>query len=245
MATHLTSFTAPVRAVVVGATGGIGNAFVHHLLQEPAVEKLYAFGRKPLDIADERCRVGQLDYADEISIAAAAKLCEQPNLIIVATGILHDETMAPEKSLRELNAEKLAQNYLINTIGPALVAKYFLPLLPREERGVFAALSARVGSIGDNRLGGWYGYRAAKAGLNMVLKNAAIEMARRHKQAVIVGLHPGTVDTSLSKPFQGGVKPEKLFAPEHAAQCLLKVINGLAPADSGKCFDWAGEEVVP
>ena len=245
MSDFLSGYSAPVRAVVIGASGGIGQALTHHLLAHDAVEHVYGFARSATDISHDKATLGTIDYADEASIADAAASIERPNLIIVATGLLHNgPDIQPEKALKELSAEKFAAQFHTNTIGPALVAKHFLPLLPREERGVFAALSARVGSISDNRMGGWYGYRAAKAALNMVIKSAAIETARKYKHAVIVGLHPGTVDTGLSKPFQGMVKPGKLFTPEHSADCLLHVLNGLKAEDSGKCFDWAGEEIL-
>ena len=142
-----------------------------------------------------------------------------------------------------MTADHLLRDYRINTVGPALVAKHFLPLLPRDRRAVFAALSARVGSISDNRLGGWHSYRASKAGLNMILRNLAVELARSHPQAVVAGLHPGTVATDLSAPFQKGVRPEKLFTPAYSAERLLAVLDGLTPADSGGVFAWDGARI--
>ena len=135
------------------------------------------------------------------------------------------------------------QLFAVNAIGPALVAKHFLPLLPRHGRSVFASISARVGSIEDNRLGGWYSYRASKAALNMLLKTYSIELKRRAPSAICVGLHPGTVDTALSKPFQGGVAPGKLFSPTQSAAYLLRVIDGLTPADNGAVFAWDGSQI--
>ena len=147
--------------------------------------------------------------------------------------------------MRELDPGWLARQYAINAIGPALVAKHFLPVMPAKgTRTVFAVLSARVGSISDNKLGGWYGYRAAKAALNQLIRTLAIEERRRNDRAIIVGLHPGTVDTALSKPFQGNVRPDQLFAPDRAAVQLLDVIDGLKAPDSGKVFDWEGKEVA-
>ena len=136
------------------------------------------------------------------------------------------------------------RDYRINAVGPALVAKHLLPLTPRDRRAVFAALSARVGSIGDNRLGGWHAYRASKAGLNMILKTLAIEMARTHPLAVIAGLHPGTVATDLSAPFQKGVTPARLLTPEQAAERLMAVVEGLTPSDSGGVFAWDGARIA-
>jgi NAD(P)-dependent dehydrogenase (short-subunit alcohol dehydrogenase family) len=163
--------------------------------------------------------------------------------VIVATGVLHHGE-APERSYRAMTAEHLLRDYRINAVGPALAAKHFLPLLPKDRRTVFAALSARVGSISDNRLGGWHSYRASKAALNMILKTLAIELARSHPLAIVAGLHPGTVDTSLSAPFQKGVAEGRLFDPAYSAAQLLTVIEGLTPADSGRVLAWDGQ-VVP
>jgi NAD(P)-dependent dehydrogenase (short-subunit alcohol dehydrogenase family) len=144
-----------------------------------------------------------------------------------------------------LDADWLMRQYAVNAIGPALVAKHFLPLMPKAGRCVFAVLSARVGSIGDNKLGGWYGYRAAKAALNQLIRTLAIEERRRNDRSIVVGLHPGTVDTDLSKPFQANVRADQLFAPDRAAVQLLDVIEGLKAPDSGRLFDWEGKEITP
>lgn len=222
-------------AVVIGATGGVGAA---------VVEQLRASGRYGVVHALSRSGTG-LDLEDEATIAAAATTIGQgpaPTLVFVATGVLHNGP-SPERTYRSLSAEHLLRDYRVNAIGPALVAKHFLPLLPRDRRAVFVALSARVGSIGDNRLGGWHAYRASKAALNMILTNLSIEMARSHPQAVIAGLHPGTVDTALSRPFQKGVSPERLFTPDRSAHALLTVLDGLTPADSGGVFAWDGVRI--
>jgi len=225
--------TAWGRAVVIGASGGIGSALAAALARGGT--EVHALSRAT-----------GLDLGDEAGIAAAAARIGAPvDLVVVATGRLHGEGVAPEKSWRELSAEALARSFAVNAVGPALVAKHFLPLLPRRGRAGFAALSARVGSIGDNRLGGWYGYRASKAALNMLVKTLAIELARGRPDAFCVGLHPGTVDTALSAPFQRGVQPEKLFAPADAADRLLVVLGGLGPADSGGCFAWDGRPIPP
>ena len=151
----------------------------------------------------------------------------------------------PEKSLRDLSSDKFHRIFEVNTITPALIAKYFLRKLNKEKTSIFTALSARVGSISDNQLGGWYAYRASKAALNMIIKNAAIEVARENKKAIIVGLHPGTVDSDLSKPFQGHVADKNLFTPEYSAEKLLKVLEDLSPEKTGKCFAWDGKEILP
>ena len=178
---------------------------------------------------------------------AAAVLRERgqgpaPTLIVVATGVLHDG-LQPERSFRQLDAKHLLRDYRVNAVGPALAAKHLLPLMPRDRRAVFAALSARVGSIADNRLGGWHAYRASKAALNMILRNLSIEMARSHPQAVIAGLHPGTVATDLSAPFQKGMAEGKLFPADYSAERLLSVLSNLTPADSGGVFAWDGARV--
>jgi NAD(P)-dependent dehydrogenase (short-subunit alcohol dehydrogenase family) len=165
--------------------------------------------------------------------------------VLVATGLLHEDEHGPEKSFRDLDGAWLARTFAINAIGPALAAKHFVPLLPKGERGIFAALSARVGSISDNRLGGWYGYRASKAALNQLIRTLAIETRRVNDRAIVVGLHPGTVDTRLSKPFQANVPAGQLFAPDRAAVQLLDVIDGLGVKDSGGLFAWDGTPIAP
>lgn len=222
-------------AVVIGASGGIGSAMA---------DRLAATGRFAIVHALSRSGSG-LDLEDEATIrAAAAQIAAGPPpvLIFVSTGVLH-HGHDPERSFRNLDPEHLMRDYRVNAIGPALVAKHMLPLLPRDHRAVFAALSARVGSISDNRLGGWHSYRASKVALNMILRNLAVELARTHPQAVIAGLHPGTVDTGLSQPFQRGVPPGGLFTSTHSAACLLTVMDSLTPADSGNCFAWDGQRI--
>ncbi len=216
-------------AVVVGASGGIGAALAEALEEEG--ETVHRLSRP------------EIDLLDEATIAAAAKRVGAPSLVIVATGLLHEEARGPEKAITDLDPAWLARQYAVNAIGPALVAKHFLPVMPRSGRSVFAVLSARVGSISDNRLGGWYGYRAAKAALNQLVRTLAIEDKRRNDRGIVVALHPGTVDTRLSKPFQSAGRD--LFKPDRAAVQLLDVIDGLKPQDSGKLFAWDGAEIAP
>jgi NAD(P)-dependent dehydrogenase (short-subunit alcohol dehydrogenase family) len=240
----LSAFPSPVNAIVIGASGGIGSAVTHLLEQDPNIAQIHAFARSSVPITSDKVIAGKIDLLDEASIAQAAASCgAEAGLIFVATGMLHEDGTRPEKSWRSLDADKMARAFAINSIGPALVAKHFLPLLPRGQRGLFAALSARVGSISDNHLGGWYSYRAAKAALNQMIRTASIELAQKHPLAVCVGLHPGTVDTNLSKPFQGNVPDKKLFTPETSARALLTVLNGLTPADSGNLFAWDGTKI--
>lgn len=234
-----------MNVVIIGASGGIGRAIVESLSKNNSTKKIYAFSRSEYDFQDLKVHSAPIDMTNEESIKAAAEQCSgHIDLIICATGMLHDDSSLPEKSLRDLNMNAMQKIFAINTIGPALVIKYFAPLLPKDKSSVLACLSARVGSISDNRIGGWYSYRASKAALNMVIKNAAIETARRYKHAIIVGLHPGTVDTDLSKPFQNNVQHE-IFTPDTSAHYLLNVINHLKSQDSGKCFAWDGQEVDP
>ena len=219
-----------MNAIVIGASGGIGTALVEALRDEDVA--VLGFGRSEIDILDEA------------SIAAAAARAGNPSLVIVATGLLHEGERGPEKSLRELDPAWLARQYAVNAIGPALVAKHFLPIMPgKGARSVFAVLSARVGSITDNRLGGWYGYRAAKAALNQLVRTLAIEDKRRNDRGIVIALHPGTVDTKLSKPFQSAGRD--LFQPGRAAVQLLDVIDALKVTDSGKHFAWDGVEIAP
>jgi NAD(P)-dependent dehydrogenase (short-subunit alcohol dehydrogenase family) len=226
-------------AVIVGASGGIGAALREAVEDEGTYDVVHALSRT----GGER-----IDLEDESSIiAAAARIAggPAPSLVIVATGLLHDGERGPEKAYREFDAAWLSKTMAVNAIGPALVAKHLLPLMPKQGRTVFAVLSARIGSISDNRLGGWYGYRMAKAALNQLVRTLSIEEKRRNDRSIIVGLHPGTVDTALSKPFQGNVRPGTLFTPDRAASQLLDVIDGLKAPDSGRLFDFEGKEVVP
>lgn len=230
----------PGVAVVFGAGGGIGAALVASLRESTPDEsarygRVLAFGRRttpPTDLLDE----GSLERAAQFA-AAAGEL----RLVIDATGFLHDEQQSPEKSWQELDAGKLARAFALNAIGPALIMKHVLPRLPPKGRSVFATLSARVGSIGDNRLGGWYAYRASKAALNQLVRTAAVELARRRPEALCVALHPGTVATPLSAPFaKAGLQ---VHEPAAAARQLLAVIDQLGKEASGGFYDWRGQSV--
>ena len=231
---------------VIGASGGIGAEFVRQFSAAQHIAQVHAFSRVEVGFADEKVLSHRIDITDEDSIrnAALAAGAEAPlDAVIVATGMLHAGSIQPEKSLTQIDPQAMLEVMQVNAVGPALVAKHFLPRMRRDTRTVFAALSARVGSIADNRLGGWASYRASKAALNMLLKTAAIEQARRFPECIIVGLHPGTVDTGLSKPFQRRVPEGQLFTPEKSVTHLCRVIDGLSPTDSGRCFAWDGNAV--
>ncbi len=245
---ELNSFGTGLKVAVIGASGGIGGAIADELERCRAVSTLFRLSRSRSQSADNKGSWLPLDLESEESIAEAAaaveNAAEKLHLVIVASGILHDgNRLQPEKTWRALDGAAMAAAFRINTIGPALVAKHFLPLLVRDRKAAFAALSARVGSIEDNGYGGWYAYRASKAALNMLIKTLSIELARRSPHAVCVGLHPGTVDTGLSKPFQGGVPEAKLFAPARAARHLLGVLEDLTPAHSGCLYAWDGSRI--
>jgi len=229
----MNTFPDGFRALVIGASGGIGAALVEALTENPRCGHVQGLHRHS-DPA--------VDFDIEASVAAAAAVLGQQSkfhLIINATGVLHTHDVMPEKKLSDLNYTQLMDTFRINTFGPALVLRYFTPLLD-PARSAFAVLSAKVGSIEDNRLGGWYSYRASKAALNMLLKTAAIEVKRSKPQAVLVSLHPGTVNSKLSQPFRG----EEIGRPaSDTAQDLLKVIDQLTPADTGGFYAYDGQRL--
>lgn len=239
--------------LIVGASQGIGLEFVRQCLQINRCDRLYATyrPRQPSQpdselwaIADPRLHCIPLDLTQEDRIAElVATIRTQDSalhIVLNCVGLLHNDWMQPEKSLRQLNSAQLQEYFLVNSIGPVLLAKHLQPLFKHGDRSVFATISAKVGSIGDNHLGGWYGYRASKAALNMLMRTTALEYKRTCPGAIVVTLHPGTTDTRLSKPFQGNVPLEKLFSPERTVQQLLSVLDRLQDNDSGKFFSWDG-----
>ena len=220
-----------MRAVVIGASGAVGGALYERLKANGvAVTGFSRRGEPSLDITQE-----------DMVQAAAVHAGNDLDLVIVATGFLHDGTFSPEKSLRYLSSEHLLASMARNAVGPALVMKHFLPRLARGKRSVLAVLSARVGSIGDNHLGGWYSYRAAKAALNQLVRTAAVELARTHPRSACIALHPGTVDTPLSAPFHRN--PHNLQNPQDAARKLLAVLDTVGPEQSGAFLDYAGATI--
>mgnify|MGYP000259433344 CR=1 FL=1 len=233
-----------LRVAVIGASGGIGLALANRLQTVSNLDKLYILSRKTISSLSSATQWLPLDLLDEASIEGAAKTIAAEgdlDLIIIASGMLHGDTIEPEKDWRELDAQAMTTVFAINTIGPALVFKHFAPLLPRKGQSVIAALSARVGSISDNRLGGWYSYRASKAALNQIIKTFSIELGRKRKEAIILGLHPGTVATDLSQPFQNN--SYERFTPDQCAGYLLDVLSNAQREQSGTVLDWQGDPV--
>lgn len=243
-------------AVIQGASRGLGLALVRSLLERRPHDHLFATCRDPkaalplLALADEapNLRVLPLDVTKEETIAQAARVVEHTagsvDLLVNVSGILHaDGDAGPEKRLESLSLESLQAVFVVNALGPMLVTKHFRPLLKHDRRAVLANVSARVGSIGDNRLGGWYAYRSSKAALNMFTKTAAIELRRRSPNVIVFSFHPGTVETDLSRPFLRSVRPEKLFSPERAAGQLLDIAGQLTPEDTGRFLAWDGSPI--
>ena len=240
-------------ALVVGASRGIGLAITQQLLQEPGIQRVYATYRQSdtaeglLAIDDERLQTLRVDVtsAEDLQGLATNIRSNQapPDFVINSAGILHEDTLQPEKSLDQCKQETLIRIFQVNSIGPLMLAKAVLPLIPKNRPGHFAVLSAMVGSIGDNRLGGWYGYRASKAALNQFMKTLAVECHRSHPQLCITSIHPGTTDSELSRPFQANVKPGKLYTPSQSAERILRVVSAGQAEDSGRFVNWDGKPI--
>ena len=247
---------APATVLVTGASSGIGLGMLRQLLDNRQVARAFAVSRQAstsaalaalVDAHGERLQRIDCDLTDEAALAPLAEYLgahtDALHLVINAAGILHTDTVQPEKSLEQVSAAALAKVFALNAYAPILLARTLLPWLTHGEPAVFASLSARVGSIGDNRAGGWYAYRASKAAQNQLLKTLAVELARRNRRACVLALHPGTVDTPLSAPFQARVPAEKLFSTERAAAQLLAIIASATPEDSGRFIAWDGQDV--
>ena len=250
-----------INVLVVGASQGIGLGFVRHLLGQdsPSESLSHCLGRVYAThrvITPELAALSEqylalslipIDSTDEAQIAQAVAhiqtQIDKLHLVLYCAGVLHEGHIQPEKSLQQIRSEHLQRYFAVNSIGAVLLAKHLLPLLKHEERSVFASISAKVGSIGDNQSGGWYGYRASKAALNMFMRTLAIEYSRKSPQTLVVMLHPGTTDTRLSQPFQRAVPPHKLFSVAQTVTQLLAVIEGLQSEDSGQFLSWDGSHL--
>lgn len=246
--------------LIIGGTGGIGQAMVQQLVTATANEQddnnriqvFATYHRSVPDFEADNLYWLQMDVSDESSIKQAADDIKQQSThldwVINCVGLLHTESAQPEKALRQVETGFFLQNMQINALAGLLIAKHIRPLLAKAERSadkpaIFATISARVGSISDNQLGGWYSYRMSKAALNMGMKNLSIEWARSLKDVCIVVMQPGTVNTQLSAPFQGNVADGQLFSPAYSAECLLEVLSGMSADKSGSFVDWAGESI--
>lgn len=253
----ISGFSSDSAAVIVGASRGIGLALVEAIANDGRFSEIIATSRNGRTAnslnelaarAPVAVRILDMDLSCPESIARVAGHMDatnlRPALVLNVAGLLHDRPgVSPEKRLEDLDPTMLERVFAVNTIGPALVMKHFLPRMAVDRRSVLAVLSARVGSIADNRLGGWYAYRASKAALNQMVKTAAIESQRRFGNVILAALHPGTTDTDLSRPFQANVPEGKLFSPAFVAARLMAVIEGLENDDSGGFFAWDGSSI--
>lgn len=236
-----------MNAAVFGSSGGIGRALVEALIRSGMYETVFAISRSGVAVPGAHNLTA--DFLDQQELADVAHTIQQagvPGLCLIACGLLSaGDRIRPEKSYRHQSLDAFNEVFSANTFAPGLIAANLLPVMPRRERSVFAVLSARVGSISDNRLGGWHAYRASKAALNMLVRNYAIEQRSRAPGSICVALHPGTVETGLSRPFRSAMNSEKLLSPGQSADLLLKVISGLTSEHSGRCFDQNGCEIPP
>jgi NAD(P)-dependent dehydrogenase (short-subunit alcohol dehydrogenase family) len=242
--------------LIIGANSSIGWGFVNQFLGQLDINKIYATYRQKNNAVSlinlqskhpDKLSCLPVDITDEQQIYELVRQIQSEtkeiHLVINCVGILHTSQIYPEKSLKHINSDNLLYYFQVNAIAYVLWAKHLLPLFKHSQQSIFACLSAKVGSISDNRLGGWYGYRASKAALNMFIKNVAIEYTRVSPQTIVVALHPGTTDTNLSRPFQKNVPPEKLFSVERCVNQLLEVINSLTLNNSGDFLAWDGEKL--
>jgi NAD(P)-dependent dehydrogenase (short-subunit alcohol dehydrogenase family) len=238
-------------ALVFGASRGIGLAITKQLLQDLDVQRVYATYRRTagglLEVEDPRLKTIRADITSPEDLHGLTAGLEanqaHPDFVINCAGILHDDELKPEKSLDQCQPDSLMRSFMVNSIGPLMLARAVIPQMPKKQTAHFAVLSAMVGSIGDNRLGGWYGYRASKAALNQFMRTLAVECHRSHPQLCITAIHPGTTDTSLSRPFQGNVKPGKLYTTSQSASRVLQVVREGQAQHSGRFVNWDGKPI--
>ena len=235
------------KVAVIGSSGAIGSAFVDHYINDQSINSIFSFSRSSIGIDNNKVKHFSIDIENENSVQDAAKSVEEINFdeIIIASGLLHTKEFGPEKSIKDLKADNILKILNVNTVGPAIIGKHFLPLLNKNNKSVMAFLSARVGSISENKLGGWYAYRASKSALNQIIKTFSIELKRTNPKAIIIGLQPGTVDSELSAPFKRSVSNNKLFSAEYSVSQLLEVIERADDSSSGNLISWDGEIISP
>ena len=230
------------KVAIIGASGGIGSTISRQIR---AMERENTI----IEIVRQKAKKNQfeMDMLDEHSVAQCAEEIKKQygslDVVLNTTGLLHTSNNSPERTYREINLDYLQEIFQVNTFIPFLVCKYFAPLLTKESASIIAFMSARLGSMSDNRLGGWYSYRSSKTALNMLIKTLSIELSYSNKNAICVGLHPGTVDTQLSSPFTQKIKNSRVFTKEEAAEYLIKALNNIDHNDTGNIIDWRGETV--
>jgi NAD(P)-dependent dehydrogenase (short-subunit alcohol dehydrogenase family) len=232
--------------LIAGASGGIGKEFTRLYCDDPDVEKVIALSRKMINIDNPKIQSIEVDYSREETFDNLNDILQLESIstIIVATGILHTDQIKPEKSIAGVDLVTLQKVFQVNVFGPTLLVKKLLPLIKKSKGVKIVFLSARVGSISDNSLGGWHSYRSSKSALNMMISNLSIELQRIDKAHVVIGVHPGTVQSQLSEPFLKNVK-HNIFSPKESVGLLSKVISDIDQKDSGKCFDFSGKIIAP
>jgi NAD(P)-dependent dehydrogenase (short-subunit alcohol dehydrogenase family) len=232
--------------LIAGASGAIGKEFTRFYSDDPNVEKIVTLSRKVIESRDEKIQSIEIDYSKEETFKNLDKIVELESIssIIIATGILHTDQINPEKSINGINFESLKDVFQVNVFGPILLVKNLLPLIKKSQGVKIVFLTARVGSISDNELGGWYSYRSSKSALNMMISNLSIELQRANKEHIVIGIHPGTVKSHLSEPFLRHVK-HNIFSPRESVELMSQVISNISQKDSGKCFDFSGKVIEP
>ena len=232
--------------IIAGSSGSIGGEFTKQYTDDPNVEKVVTLSRNVNNLNHEKIQSIKIDYSNEATFKNLDEISQLDSIskIIIATGILHTDQIKPEKSIDSIAAEDMKQVFQVNVFGPILLVKKLIPLIKKSKGVKIVFLTARVGSISDNVLGGWHSYRSSKSALNMMIKNLAIELKRLNKEHVVIGIHPGTVKSHLSEPFLRHVKHD-IFNPKESVVLMTQVISKVSQTDSGKCFDFSGKVIEP
>ena len=232
--------------ILIAGSSAIGREFTKFYSDDPNVEKIVTLSRKIDDTVHHKIQSLEIDYSKAESFENLDKIShlESITTIIIATGILHSDQIKPEKSIDDINSEALEKVFQVNVYGPILLVKKLLPLIKKSQGVKIIFLTARVASISDNELGGWYSYRSSKTSLNMMIKNLSIELQRANKENIVIGIHPGTVKSALSEPFLRHVK-HSIFSPSESVELMTQVISKISQKDSGKCFDFSGKVIDP